>query len=363
MRRLVLHSVLAWLACATCSFGQTRTCLYSSGVESNHYRVHDDGSTLYVPVVVHIVYDQPELITQEQVYAQLNVLNNDFSKSNQDLDHVVKPFQKVATSANIQFYLDQEIGDGGILRVSSSAGPFGISDIHFSSTGGSDKIPGVLNVWVCDLVGSISAFAKTPESFDHEEVGMVIDHTFFGTSGTATVPYDGGRTLTHEVGHWLGLAHPWKSDGCGDGDQVADTPPQYGPAHGCDLSRSTCESLDMVQNFMNLAPDDCMHFFTAGQVERMRQTLLTLRPELEVAYETLLHQPQSLTIYPNPAIHSFFIDEDPGGMQIVDASGRKILFESRQLPKGWQVTPLTCETLLYIKMAEKGVAQKLILKH
>ena len=37
--------------------------------------------------------------------------------------------------------------------------------------------------------------------------GVVVDYLYFGSIGTATAPYDLGRTLTHEVGHWLNLRH------------------------------------------------------------------------------------------------------------------------------------------------------------
>jgi len=69
--------------------------------------------------------------------------------------------------------------------------------------------------------------------------------------------YNLGRTLTHEVGHWLGLFHTFEVNskssgiqfnlmvsqgGCdnGVGDNIADTPPQASGSEGCPVGRDSC---------------------------------------------------------------------------------------------------------------------------
>jgi len=104
--------------------------------------------------------------------------------------------------------------------------------------------------------------------------------------------FDGGDTLTHEVGHWLGLYHTFhgdtEGDGCsGRGDGVADTP-QHKRNFSCTAGQNTCGStndLDPLSNFMNYTPDYCMQSFTLGQFERMiwhwkeyREVDVTLSP-------------------------------------------------------------------------------------
>ena len=44
-----------------------------------------------------------------------------------------------------------------------------------------------------------------------------------------------GGTLTHEVGHWLGLRHVWGDQDCGN-DNIGDTPPARAPNFGVDLN-------------------------------------------------------------------------------------------------------------------------------
>lgn len=70
-------------------------------------------------------------------------------------------------------------------------------------------------------------------------------------------PWNQGKITSHEVGHWFGLIHPWGDDpynnGCsGVGDQVDDTPAQYGADYGCQVS-DTCQNLpgnDPIHNIM-----------------------------------------------------------------------------------------------------------------
>ena len=109
--------------------------------------------------------------------------------------------------------------------------------------------------------------------------------TFFGGK------YIGGKTLVHEVGHFLGLLHTFEggsdycnsdqNQGCTIGDQVDDTPPQkicY--FDGCDLSIKSCQDKpgnDPVKNFMGYNPDNCMTEFTKGQGDRMKQSIIQYR--------------------------------------------------------------------------------------
>jgi Fibronectin type III domain/Pregnancy-associated plasma protein-A len=89
--------------------------------------------------------------------------------------------------------------------------------------------------------------------------------------GTAT-NYNGGRTCTHEVGHWLNLRHIWGDAFCGN-DLVSDTPKQQSSNNGCpNFPRVTCSNGpngDMFMNYMDYTYDRCMYMFTAGQSTRI----------------------------------------------------------------------------------------------
>jgi hypothetical protein len=66
-------------------------------------------------------------------------------------------------------------------------------------------------------------------------------------------PFNLGDTLTHEVGHWLGLFHTFQGGCSKPGDSVADTPQQAdgGNIFDCTPSLDTCAApgTDLVRNF------------------------------------------------------------------------------------------------------------------
>src|SRR5262249_54891167 len=96
--------------------------------------------------------------------------------------------------------------------------------------------------------------------------------------------YNQGRTVTHEVGHWLGLFHPFDF-GCGTsscyttGDRICDTNAEANARFGCPGSAVSCGSPDPIHNYMDYTDDTCMTNFTQEQARRMRCTLTSYRPQ------------------------------------------------------------------------------------
>ncbi|KAL0955716.1 hypothetical protein HGRIS_001936 [Hohenbuehelia grisea] len=112
-----------------------------------------------------------------------------------------------------------------------------------------------------------------------EDDGIVVLHTTI--PGGSMSSYNNGRTLTHEVGHWVGLYHTFQEGCSGEGDRVDDTPAQARATSGCPKEAvDTCpedEGDDPVHNFMDYASDDCMNHFTDGQIKRMSEQMNTYR--------------------------------------------------------------------------------------
>lgn len=109
--------------------------------------------------------------------------------------------------------------------------------------------------------------------------GVVLDYRSLpgGPYGDA---YSLGGTLTHESGHWFGLAHTFEG-GCGTkGDLVADTPAERTPTTGCPEGKDTCTGkpgLDPIHNYMDYSYDSCYTQFTPGQAERAQDQFLAFR--------------------------------------------------------------------------------------
>jgi len=220
-----------------------------------------------IPVVYHIVYNgSTQNISDAQIQTQMVVLNDDFRRLNSDADNVWSQ----AADSQIEFCMASVDPNGnptnGITRTSTNVNGFGTNDaVKFASSGGKDAWPAsdYLNIWVCNIGGGILGYAQFPGGSPSTD-GVVNDYRYTGTIGTATAPFDGGRTLTHEVGHYLNLRHIWGDGGCNVDDFVADTPTSDASNGGCNVGHVSCGTTDMVQNYMDYSDDARMNLFTAG---------------------------------------------------------------------------------------------------
>jgi ABC-type taurine transport system substrate-binding protein len=239
-----------------------------------------------IPTVVHVVWNTAEQnISDAQIASQIDVLNRDFRRTNPDADNTPAPFLPLASDARVEFFLADRAPDGspttGIERRQTSVASFGDDDaMKFHASGGLDAWPAAdyLNVWACQLGGGLLGYAQFPGGPDATD-GVVILQSAFGDTGTATAPFDLGRTATHEVGHWLNLNHIWGDDGtgCAGSDNVSDTPNQGGPNTGTPtfphISCNNGPNGDMFMNYMDYVDDAAMFMFSVGQVARMQACL------------------------------------------------------------------------------------------
>ncbi|OQD44174.1 zinc metalloprotease [Croceivirga radicis] len=230
--------------------------------------VEDNLGTITIPVIVHVLYNNAsQNISDAQIASQIAVLNDDFNATNNDINQVPSLFSPVVADSDIQFTLDQ------VIRKQTSQTSFGTGDaIKFDAQGGSNVVtPSThLNIWVGNIGGGILGYAQFPGGSSSTD-GVVVSPQYFGTTGTATAPFDGGRTTTHEVGHWLNLRHIWGDGRCNRDDFVSDTPTSDRPNYGCPNFPTThCRTTDMTMNYMDYVDDECMYMFSNGQKERMR---------------------------------------------------------------------------------------------
>lgn len=250
-----------------------------------------------IPVIVHIVHNGEAVgtgrnLSAAQVQAQLETLNEDFRRKPNTRGFNNNP---VGADMEIEFCLaavdpqGRTMAERGIDRYNGNRASWD-----------RDAIEGVLkpstywdpnkyyNIWVLDfdnaerLLGyaqfpSQSSLPGIPAQGPASTDGVVIAYRSFGNSEKGNfpimqAPYNLGRTLTHETGHWLGLRHIWGDTNCGD-DFCGDTPPQASESRGCQVGRVSCGTTNMVQNYMDYSDDGCFNIFTLDQKARMRAVM------------------------------------------------------------------------------------------
>lgn len=250
-----------------------------------------------IPVVVHILHKGEALgvgynLPEERIRRQLEILNEDFRKK-----EGTRGFNTHVNGADtrIEFFLATKAPDGSVtngvtrIDVTTVDNPISIGD-RFSYNAfyvywNSEQY---VNIWVEPineftnlLLGSATGPTTdlpghetfTPGEPEHPE-GIVITSAHFGESDIVS-DYNLGRTLTHEMGHYLGLMHIWGSGDCATNDYCEDTPPVSKHTQGCPSTPPpACNGqVAMIENYMDWTSDACMNIFTHDQVYRMHYVL------------------------------------------------------------------------------------------
>jgi hypothetical protein len=300
------------------------------------------GQITTIPVVVHVIWNTSvQNVSDSQIYSQIDVLNEDFRLMNADSLDDQHPFWQFTIDAEIEFCLAQQDPDGnsttGITRTQTSVTAWddnNSDDIKSTAFGGHDNWDPTqyLNLYVANLDGTTLGFATFPDELatDPDLDGVVIRYEAFGIEGTAGsgdfADNDGGRTGTHEVGHWLNLKHIWADTLCGD-DFVDDTEPAEDANYQCPefphRPNNSCGSSadgEMYMNYMDYADDNCMSMFTVGQADRMDAALNGLRSGLLTSqgceHPSSLNDiafANSVSVFPNPSNGNFTVAVDLKG--------------------------------------------------
>lgn len=259
-------------------------------------------SILTIPVVVHVVSNGEPVgsgtnLSDAQILSEIDVLNQDYRRLNSDTGNTPSAFKSLTADMEIEFCMAVRDPNGmptnGIDRINGGQNTWTENTVDNNLKPTTIWSPSkYLNIWTVKLGGSsagILGYAIMP-GIDSTIDGVVIGYQYFGNTGTVSYPYDKGRTCTHEVGHWLGLYHPWSRfndpnvSSCNDDDGIADTPnSQYGN-YGCPsyphISCNNGPNGDMFMDYMDYTDDACMNMFTQGQKTSVWATVNNARPSI-----------------------------------------------------------------------------------
>lgn len=183
-------------------------------------------------------------IPRTQIDAQMNVLNDAYKSTNfqfelSGVDRWTKPE-----------WFTMEKGLGAETEAKEALGV---------------KQKDVLNIYTANILPYGWAVYAQKASLTPYKDGVVI--RFSTLPGGTSAPYNEGKTMAHEVGHWLGLYHTFEHGCATPGDGVGDTPPEDAASRKCE-DRDTCHDdhkRDPINNFMDYSPDTCTYMFTDGQ--------------------------------------------------------------------------------------------------
>jgi len=274
-----------------------------------------------IPVLFHIIHttttnDAVNQLTTKQIEEQIKIINADFNRLHADTVNTPNEFKSVASSINIQFVLAQIDSNKTALKERGIIRHYGFSNIRWQphlfdkevKTKTIRNPTQYLNIWIVEKLDSnLVGYAQFPDFSGLQGLpnktgtaltdGIVITANTMASLGeNIPLPLGNtyGRTLTHEIGHFLGLRHTFddtETKSCVDNDFCTDTPPLRQQTNGCRVrTEDLCSAVAMPQNFMDYTNDKCMNIFTKQQVERMQLVLnhCPRRKELSISTTTAM---------------------------------------------------------------------------
>ncbi|VXB45928.1 conserved exported hypothetical protein [Flavobacterium sp. 9AF] len=353
----------------------------------NHSLAKNPQITLLIPVAVHFPSESNSnracLVALAQ--NQIDILNNDFNGTNSDIsvwnNTTGSYFPGVNNgSIDVQFVLATQNHPTGTDPNLVNGQPAVTIGYDFAANSDWNATwTGYLNIVVDNLSGGTLGYAYLA-SDPNDGAAIFINYSAFASgSGCGNVvpsaPYNLGRTLTHELGHYLNLMHIWGDAFCGD-DFVADTPLHNEDNYGCPSINhlSTCSGTprELTMNYMDYTNDSCMYMFTQGQATRMQAHLNTIASNFNqntLGLNSLVAT--AFSVFPNPNNGNFSISFENGitnsTIVVFDVTGRKV-FEKELTVNSGEIIDVKIDNVntgiysVVVKNDSHSSTQKIIIK-
>ena len=338
--------------------------------------------TIRIPVAIHFPAGSEvnRACLEDLAQNQVNILNNDYSGTNTDATNWDPSWSNVGgiypgtvpSGLDIVFEIATKNHPAVSGRVDGQKlVTIGSNRSNFLPSANGDYDPnyaGYINFVVRNIPGNVLGFSPLGGQ-PTNGYAVVINRSAFGTGSgcpvgfTPGAPYNLGRTLTHELGHFLNLNHPFISasgsaSDCtpDDADGIDDTPKQaaatYGnPAPGsissCDVDKQVLST-----NYMDYTNDAGMYMFTVRQIQVSQAFYNVIAADLK--QNVLSVDPLTFNgfdIYPNPIKNNLNIDLKESAqdlkLNIVDISRRTIFNKQYSNVLNIQIDNINATTGIY----------------
>jgi hypothetical protein len=318
-----------------------------------------DQSTLIIPVAVHfpggVNTNRACLIALAQ--NQIAILNNDYNATNADAASWTQasafyPGVNLG-NVNVKFVIatfNHPANTDPNLVEGQPAVTVGYDFGSGSADGDSDmKWRGYMNFIVKDIGERLLGYSPLGGSFLNGE-GVVMSPKAFGSESgcegfAPKEPYNLGRTVTHELGHFFNLDHTFGDEkGCvsSNTDHIDDTPKvgkaTYGTPGPGTIAGCVAPQKALTMSYMDYVNDSSMYMFSAGQAARARAYMLSVQNDFKANVFTKLavaadKMKTSFGVFPNPSEGDFKVEFNPNYNDVVvisvcDLAGRKV-FENK----------------------------------
>ena len=281
-------------------YAQFRNAAVNMNKSASSYIPCNGSNSIVVPVAFH--FDETFSCTdiaciQTEVADQMSILNAAFADNTSASTTMVAACPSAYEDANgnsvvstgtcISFCYATP-PPGNAQGIQDCDLPITINEFNGGLNGGGNGAPGwsgILNIFITSNQ-CLGVADGIPGAANGDGV-TVCSEAFGGLGGPSpgcgsglddNSTFGEGKTLIHEIGHYLGLYHTFQG-GCGTQEenppgpiQILDTPPAGSSYAGCNSTScvtSSCGNVQAIANYMDYTDDNCMTMFTEDQAAVM----------------------------------------------------------------------------------------------